>query len=276
MRKPTEVITSRQNALVKLTASLADRKFREREKLFRFDGKKLFREALEAALPLFAVLLRQSTADNVLDFVAELDAPADCRTVLLPDDLFDRISEEKSPDGVICISRHLDKFHKIITIDKRADFEQALSGGRSLLLESVRDPGNLGTVIRSAAAFGVERVVLSSDCADLYHARTLRAAMGTLFHTHILIVEKLTDAIAVLAKQGKVYAAALDASAVQLGCLTFGSDDAVVIGNEGHGLSAEVLAACTDTVYIPMASGVESLNAGVAASILLWEFYRGG
>ncbi|MBQ8341536.1 MAG: RNA methyltransferase [Clostridia bacterium] len=275
MRKPTEIISSRQNSLIKLTASLTERKFREREGLFRFDGKKLFREALDCALPLFAVLLRESSVEAVLDFVGDASPASDCRAAILPDELFDRISEEKSPEGVICLSRHLDKIHKIVTIEKRAALEELLEGGRSLLLESVRDPGNLGTIIRSAAAFDVSRVVLSKDCADLYHPRTIRAAMGTLFHTNAVVVEDLTDAIAVLARRGRVFAAALDEHAVQLGQVSFGEQDAVVVGNEGHGLSDSALAACTDRIYIPMTPGVESLNAGIAASVLLWEFYRG-
>ena len=276
MKNSMEIITSRQNALVKLTASLTERKLRLREGLFRFDGKKLFLEALQAGLPLYAVLLRESAADEILEAAAGHAVPEECRTVLLHDELFDRISEEKSPEGVICVSRHLDKIHKIITIEKRDTLQNVLSGGTSLLVESVRDPGNLGTLIRSAAAFGVERVVLSGDCADLYHPRTVRASMGTVFHTNVVVVEDLTAAISMLAKQGRVYAAALDDTALRLGQVSFGPCDAVVVGNEGHGLSAAVLNACTHKIYIPMAPGVESLNAGVAASVLLWEIYRGG
>lgn len=275
MRKPEERILSRQNGLVKLTASLAERKFREKEGFFRFDGKKLFLEALDAALPLFAVLIKETAADRLCEVTGDRLLPAGCRAVLLPDDLFDKISEEKSPEGIICVAPHLDKIHKIVTIDKRCDFENAFAAGRTLLLESVRDPGNLGTVIRSAAAFGVAQVVLSADCADLYHPRVIRAAMGTLFHTRVLITKDLTAAIALLSERGRVYAAALDATAARLGDLAFGAADAIVVGNEGHGLSSSVLEACTNKVYIPMTRGVESLNAGVAASILLWELYRG-
>lgn len=274
MQKPTEYITSRQNPLLKLTASLTERKYREREDLFRFDGKKLLCEALAVGLPLFAVLLRESAADGLVALTGGLALPADCRGVILPDELFDRISEEKSPEGVICVSRHLDKFHKIATMDNWVAVADMLDGGRTLLLESVRDPGNLGTIIRSAAAFGVDRVVLTKDCADLYHPRTIRAAMGTLFHTRVIVTEDLCEVIALLARQGSVYAAALDSTAVKLGQASFGANDAVVIGNEGHGLSDRVLAACTDKIYIPMEAGVESLNAGVAASVLLWELYR--
>ena len=275
MKKPTEIIASRQNALLKLTASLTERKYREREGLFRFDGKKLFLEGLDAGIPLFAVLLRESSADLILDAAGGRQLPDGCRVAVLPDDLFDRISEERAPEGVICVSRHLDKFHKIITIDKCRALDAELFKGQTLLLESVRDPGNLGTIIRSAAAFGVAQIVLSADCADLYNPRVIRAAMGTLFHMPVLIAQDIVGVIKALSHRGRVYAAALDESAKQLGELSFGEADAVVVGNEGHGLSAAVLAACTDKVYIPMAAGVESLNAGVAASVLLWEFYRG-
>ncbi len=273
MRKPQEIITSRQNALVSLTASLADRKHREREGLFRFDGKKLFLEALAVGLPLVAVLLRESSADALVAAAGECALPADCRAVLLPDELFERISEEKSPDGVICVAKRLDKFHKIITIDKRSDWEGELLPGKTLLLESVRDPGNLGTVIRSAGAFGVSNVVLSADCADLYHPRTIRAAMGVLFHQRVLVAERITDAVAVLRRRGRVFAAVLDEGAERLDRVHFGEHDAVMVGNEGHGISAETAAACGSSIYIPMESGVESLNAGIAASILLYELY---
>jgi TrmH family RNA methyltransferase len=271
----TEIITSRQNLLVSLAAGLLERKIRKREGMFRFDGKKLFREALVAHLPLYAVLLRESSVDEMLDFVRDLALPEGVRAVILPDALFERISEEKSPEGVICISKTLDKIHKIVTINKSAPDACAIPTGKTLLLESVRDPGNLGTIIRSARAFGVQNLVLSSDCADLYNPRTIRAAMGTLFSQRVYLAEDLVGVIGQLRKRGHVYAAALREEAARLGEVNFGENDAALVGNEGHGLSDEALAACSDTLYIPMECGVESLNAGIAASVILWELYRG-
>ena len=275
MQKEQEIITSRQNPLVQLTASLADRKHREKEGLFRFDDKKLMIEALDKGLPLVAILYRASSAEALMRIAAGKSLPDGCRTAVLADTLFDRISEEKAPDGVICLSKRLDKFHKIITIDKRCAPEEVFSAGRTLVLESVRDPGNLGTIIRSAAAFGIANLVLSADCADIYHPRTIRAAMGALFTKRIIVVEHVADAMQFLATRGRVYAAALDAGAVRLGEVRFGENDTVVVGNEGHGLSPAALAAATDKLFIPMEAGVESLNAGVAASVLLWELYQG-
>lgn len=275
MQKVTEIITSRQNPLVALACGLAERKIRRREGMFRFDGKKLFREALLSHLPLVAVLLREGSAEEILDFVGDLTLPDGVRAVVLPDTLFDRISEEKSPEGVICISKALDKIHKIVTIDKSAPECAAIPAGKTLLLESVRDPGNLGTIIRSASAFGVKNLVLSADCADLYNPRTIRAAMGTLFSQHVYLAEDLVSVIGALRTRSRVFAAALCEDAARLGEVKFGENDAALVGNEGHGLSDAALAACSDTLYIPMECGVESLNAGVAASVILWELYRG-
>ena len=274
MQKSIEMVTSRQNPLVSLTVKLADRKHREREGLFRFDGKKLFLEALAAGIPLYAVLLRESNKEAFLNAAADYALSDDCRFVILPDDLFDRVSEENSPEGVIVLARTITHLHR--TVDAAAwECEAPASGAsRVLFLESVRDPGNLGTIIRSARAFGVDLLVLSADCADIYNPRVLRAAMGTVFGQPIIRTPDLAAVIGAYAKTGRVFAATLDEGAVTLGNLPFRAGDAVIVGNEGHGLSSAVIAAATGSIFIPMAAGVESLNAGVAASVLLWELCR--
>ena len=274
MQKPQELITSRQNPLVSLTAKLADRKHREREGLFRFDGKKLFLEALAAGVALYAVLLRESAAASILTAADAYTLPADCRLVALTDELFDRISEEKSPEGVIVLARFMEGLHRTLDAAQWESTEPAADAARVLFLESVRDPGNLGTVIRSARAFGVDLIVLSSDCADIYHSRVLRAAMGTLFAQPIVRTADLARVIRTYGKKHRVFAATLDENAVTLGSTAFQMGDAVVVGNEGHGLSQAVITAATHAMFIPMAAGVESLNAGVAASVLLWELCR--
>lgn len=276
MQKPQEMITSRQNNLLVLTAKLSERKHREQEGLFRFDGKKLFLEALAAALPLTAVLLRESAADGILALARDYTLPKECRLAVLPDGLFDRLSEERAPEGVICISRRLDRIHKTVTADVWRTEGFATNARRVLFLESVRDPGNLGTIVRSARAFGVDLIVLSADCADIYNPRVLRAAMGTLFGQRIFVIPDFADAVRDYGQHARVFAATLSERSVQLGKITLRPGDAVLVGNEGHGLSSTAIAAATDCIYIPMEPGVESLNAGIAASVLLWELYRGG
>jgi len=273
-----ELITSRQNRRVVELAKLTDRKAREATRTFRFDGIKLLAEAIRNGVSLETVFLRATDAEHVMERVSE-DVGEDfslegIRFQLLSDEVFDKISEEKSPEGVISVAKYIDKLQKIVTIYNSEDF---LPGGneRIVLLESVRDPSNVGAIIRSAAALGVDRLIVSADCADFYHSRAVRASMGAVFNQRIDRVNSLPEAISGLQAAGRrVYAAALDADANRLGDFKIEKGDCVVIGNEGHGLSETVLCACDGKVFIPMSGRTESFNAAVAASILMWEFTR--
>ena len=145
-------------------------------------------------------------------------------------------------------------------------------GERALSLYSLRDPGNLGAVIRSAAAFGVEHIILSADSADIYNPKTVRAAMGTMFGIKISIVEDFASFINASRQAGRsVYAAELSDGAKSVKDIDLGRDDIFIIGNEGHGIPSEISALCTASVYIPISDGVESLNASVAAAVFMWE-----
>ncbi|MBE6633054.1 MAG: RNA methyltransferase [Ruminococcaceae bacterium] len=273
-----EIIRSRQNRTVVEVAKLTDRKAREATKSFRFDGIKLLWEAMKNRLPLETILLKESNGEALLrELMAEFGevAAALCGRVLtLSDEVFDKISEEKSPEGVICVAKYIDKLQKIVTIYNDGNFLTDAEE-RIVLLESVRDPTNVGAIVRSAAAIGIDRLILSADCADIYHPRAVRASMGTLFNQRIDRVSDLSAAIRALRASGRrVFAAALDEEAWRLGDFARRGGDCVVIGNEGHGLSAEVLEACDRAVYIPMSGRAESFNAAVAASILMWEFSK--
>lgn len=267
-----EIITSRQNALLVETHKLADRKHRTRQGLFRFDGVKLASEAIARGVELTAVLLRQSNAEAVVDRVTALAAeglPDTARCVMVADHVFDSLTEESAPEGIICVARMQGAWHRTW----QGDMDVPPIDERIVLLESVRDPSNLGAIIRSAAALGVDRLVLSADCADIYSAKTVRASMGTLFSQHIDRTDALSEYIVRLRESGRrVFAAALDESAQRLGGFEVLPGDCAVIGNEGHGLTQETIKACGQTVYIPMTDRAESLNAAVAAALLMWEF----
>ena len=274
-----EIIRSRQNKNIVELCKLTDRKAREATRTFRFDGIKLLEEAIKNDVEICAVFLSSSAQEKVLDFLrtrfgkAYEDKIEKCFVV--SDDIFDKISEEKSPEGVITIAKYIDKLQKNATIYNSVHFSE-MKNEHIVLLESVRDPSNVGAIIRSAAAIGVDRLILSADCADIYHPRAVRASMGTLFNQRIDRVGDLTATVAELRESGRrVFAAALNDRALPLGRFEILAGDAVVIGNEGHGLSAGVIAACSDSVIIPMSERAESFNAAVAASILMWEFAKG-
>ena len=274
-----EIIRSRQNKNIVELCKLTDRKAREATKTFRFDGIKLLEEAIKNDLEINAVFLSASAQGRVLDFLSLRfgkgyeDKIEKCFVV--SDDIFDKISEEKSPEGVITIAKYIDKLQKNATIYNSVHFLQAKNES-IVLLESVRDPSNVGAIIRSAAAIGIDRLILSADCADIYHPKAVRASMGTLFNQRIDRVGDLAATIEEMKESGRrVFAAALDERALMLGQFEIVAGDAVVIGNEGHGLSSEVVAACSNSVIIPMSGRAESFNAAVAASILMWEFAKG-
>lgn len=272
-----ETITSRQNAWISETAKLNDRKYRGKTGLFRFDGIKLTVEAVRADVPLTGVLLRASDAERVMERLRREGVDGFATTVrvaAVSDRVFDSLSEEKSPEGILCVAKQMPRRHDGWDGDAAA-VSASREEERVVLLESVRDPSNLGAMIRSAAAFGVDRLVLSDDCADIYSAKTVRASMGTLFSQKITRTARLTDYVGALRRSGRrVFAAALDSRAQRLGELSFRAGDCVAIGNEGHGLTDEMIQACTQSLYIPMTSRAESLNAAVAASILMWEFRK--
>lgn len=269
-----DTIRSRQNSLLVETGKLNDRKHRLRSGCFRFDGVKLMAEALRSGVALRAALLRASDAEQTVERVERLSGcpfPFEVRTVLLPDPLFAAMSDEQAPEGVICVASFMTELHGRPSEEELLPME----GERVVLLESVRDPSNLGAIIRSAAAFDVDRLILSADCADIYNAKTVRASMGTLFTQRITRVGDLPRAITRLQQSGRrVFAAALDHTAHCLGTFAVRQSDCVVIGNEGHGLSEQTICACGQTVYIPMSERAESLNAAVAASVLMWHFTK--
>ena len=272
-----EVITSRQNPTVKQICALLDKKSRRESGLFRFDGIKLFGEAVACGLSIERVVLSLGASGNVRDAVereiggGRLESS---RVLLVGEEVFSKISEERSPEGIVTVARALEQKHRTHT-----ELDGFCIGReeRILVAESLRDPGNLGTVIRSCAALGIDRLVISDDCADLYNPKTIRAAMGGLFRMDVDVIptRELAAAIGLLRASGRrVFAAALREDAHALGELELLRGDCFVIGNEGHGLSKSVISACDACAIIPMTEGSESLNAAAAAAICIWETVR--
>ena len=272
-----EVITSRQNPTVKQICALLDKKSRRESGLFRFDGIKLFGEAVACGLSIERVVLSLGASENVRDAVEreiESGRLESSRVLLVGEEVFSKISEERSPEGIVTVARALEQKHRTHT---ELDGFCVGREERILVAESLRDPGNLGTVIRSCAALGIDRLVISDDCADLYNPKTIRAAMGGLFRMDVDVIptNKLAAAIGILRASGRrVFAAALREDAHALGELELRRGDCFVIGNEGHGLSESVISACDACAIIPMTEGSESLNAAAAAAICIWETVR--
>lgn len=266
-----EIITSRQNPTVRELVALLDKKERRRSRLFRIDGYKLFREAVNCGAEIKLVAVCAEKSEKYLPEVQKIGAKA----VILSPDVFSKITEEKSPDGIIAVVKYLDKIHK--TLDMSEISALASSERRIMAFESLRDPGNLGTVIRSASAFGVDTLLLSSDCADIYNPKTLRGAMGAIFSREIIFCDDLPAVLSRFSCEGRrVLAAILDTEAVAVDKAAISGRDIILIGNEGHGLSCAAVEASDVSVILPINTGmgVESLNAATAASVFMWEQKR--
>lgn len=269
-----EIITSRQNSLVKTVCALSEKKARRESGLFRFDGKKLLAEALDSSIEIKYIVYNAEgrERDYVLSLNDSLEARG-ARLVAVSGDVFDKISEEKSPEGIVTVAKRPDAL-----AEKYSCSEQLPSRDEKILIaESLRDPANLGTVMRSAYALGIDRLVLTDDCAEIYSPKALRSAMGAAFKMRTLEVpsDKLAYFIEDLRVTGRrAFAAALDEKAAILGGFELKRGDFFVIGNEGHGLCEKTVRACDCSVIIPMREGAESLNAAAAAAICIWETVR--
>ena len=273
-------IASRSNPETVFAASLLTKKGREETGLFTADGEKLFRESAkpENASKIDRIYLRESASDRYLPLITELlggeFADSD-RTVVFSDPAFEKITSEKSPQGIITVLKTIDFSKNYIKIEKK-DLSR-LDGKRIVALCGVRDPGNLGAIVRSAVAFGFSEMVLSSDCVEVTNPKTVRAAMGGVFSIGFRTVSDFGSFITSAREAGRrVFAAELREGAAPLFEIGIRSDDVIVIGNEGQGIPREISALCDSSVYIPISERSESLNAAVAASLFLWEQSKAG
>ena len=250
-----EIITSKANSLLSRVRKLNSRRaFRRAEGAFAAEGPKLLGEALRWGGELEAVICAAG--------VPLPELPAQVRVAEVGDALLASIADTQSPQGIVFICKG-----KSLTVPDR------LAGRRYLLLDGVQDPGNVGTLWRTADAFGADGLILCGGCADPWSPKTVRATMGAVFRLPVYECS-LEEAAGRLAQAGvPLYAAALREDTVDVRAVPL-DRAAVVIGSEGRGVSQEALERCWKTVKIPMRDRCESLNAAVAASVALWEMAR--
>lgn len=252
-------ITSIHNPMIQQLRGLQKARARREAGLFVAESAKMVREAL--ALSLCRTLVVESgRQDEYADMIAQ--AEGDGREVLLVSPaVMQAVSEAKTPQGVCC------------TAEIRPEPDM-LAGERIVALDGVQDPGNVGTILRTADAAGFDGALLSDGCADLYGAKTLRATMGSIFRVPTKRTGDLPAALLELRARGYAIVA------TELGGEDFYEKCphrkcVLVIGSEGRGVSPEVRAAATHHLALPMRGGAESLNAAVAAGIMIYEMARG-
>ena len=240
------MITSKDNSKYKMWVKLSQKKYRQKEQLFLVEGEHLVLEAKKAGV-LVDVLLCEGVSFDIDSPVTYLAKP-----------LFEKLASTVTSTGVMAVCRmqvgHIKK------------------NNRLLLVDGVGDPGNLGTLIRSALAFGFDGLIMSEDTVDVYNEKVVRATQGALFNLAISR-RNLVDYVIELQKSGVVvYATALSDDAKMMSDIRPTEYMAFVVGNEGAGIRESLVETCDGNVVIEMTSQVESLNVGVAGSILMHGF----
>ena len=249
-----EKITSRANPLMTHIRKLSSAAYRRETGEYLCDSPKLLAEAVQWGAEIVTVV---ATAE------AELPALGDSvRCVEVPRDVMESISPMKTPQGVLFTCRL-----PVTALPAKPE------GKRYMVLDGVQDPGNVGTIWRTADAFGCDGLILLSGCADPYSAKTVRSSMGAVFRLPVYTATAVEMKEALAAAHIPLYGAALRDDTLDARDVDY-TRSAIAIGSEGRGLTEEMLTLCDRTVRIPMAERCESLNAAIAATVLLWEAYR--
>lgn len=247
-----EKITSRKNAFITHLRTLAsDAGYRREQAEFLCDGLKLLSEAMDCGAEILSILWKEDGAAGSSACPIQYIAPAD---------LFDYVSPMKNSPGPLFTVRLPGKVG-----GERID--------NAIVLENVQDPGNVGTVLRTANALCIGAVVLIGECADLYSPKTVRATMGAIFRQRIFRLNRSELPVWLEEHSLPLIGAALSKEAKDLRKVDI-THSAVAVGSEGQGLSKELLSMCRSTVIIPMDARSESLNAAVAAAVFMWEMSR--
>jgi TrmH family RNA methyltransferase len=257
-----ELIASVQNPRIKQWAKLHTRKERERTGRFLLEGPHLVEEACRANMAMEAVLLEGGR--EIPDWLTEYCAMHSVSLIQVTRPVLEKVADTKTPQGMVAIAE----------IPRRCP-EALPEDGLFLLLDRVQDPGNVGTLIRTADAAGFNGVIIGEGSADIYNSKTLRSTMGSLFHLPVW-QEEITEFIGRARGQQshlRVIGTSLQESKPYTE-VAYKGLVLLVIGNEGSGISDEVLALADENVIIPIYGQAESLNAAIAGSILMYEAVR--
>jgi RNA methyltransferase, TrmH family len=254
------IITSKNNNLIISTAKLKSLKYRNIKKAFLIESKKVVDTALTSEYKIRTIFYQNDKYDN---FKNTLDKAESINIEIFPvtSQVMEKLSFSKTPQGIIAVADMM---------------ESNLNDIKSSLIvacDTLSDPGNLGTIIRTADAVGAGAVILNKECVDIYNDKVIRASMGSLFNIDIVSVDNLTDALSKLQKQD-----------YRVGCGHLNGTDffdrqidkksILVIGNEANGVSVKVSRICDHKWKLPMIGKAESLNAAIAAGIMLYDMTR--
>lgn len=252
-----DIISTTKNKTYKYIKALQQKKTRMRERRFTVEGIKSVREAAASAMRIAITAVSESFYGN-----ENFDYPAEAGLFVVKDELFAGLCDTKTPQGIIAV----------IDMPSHSDFS-AIAGKPYIYCDNVSDPGNLGTIIRTADAAGFGAVLLSPGCADLYSPKTVRSSMGSFFNIDV-VPDFEMPRLFEMKKQGfELYCGALRKDSMNYTSADFKKPSVIIVGNEANGVCDEILAECRH-IIIPIQGCAESLNAAVAAAVMMYELVR--
>lgn len=255
-------ITAKDNKTVKhISKLLTKSRYRKEQGLFVVEGLRLCYDAVRSGAFIDTLICTDEAIEKHSDVVSQLQEKARA-SYKVSSNIFSLLSDTKTPQGVICVVKALDNKLQFDTINNKY-----------VLLQNMQDPSNLGAVLRSADALGFSGVVLTKDSCDIYSPKVCRASMGAVFRVPFMICEDECEFVKEFNEFGKSYAAVVR-NGTSITELDYAGTSLLCIGNEGNGLTEDLVNSCTYPVTIPMKGNAESLNAAAAAGIIMWEMIR--
>jgi len=257
-------INSADNKILKQAASLSEKKHRDALGLYLIEGPNFIKDAINYGGRLRFIFIRAGNASLEIEEILSLSEDKGPAVITLSDIAFEKICSTKTSQGIVAVAEQ-----------RRWKEEEFFKGENSniLVLDRIQDPGNMGTMIRTAEALGFGGVLLLKGCADPYGSKLVRAAAGSLFRLPLFNAEDPKSAITLLKKYGKNLFSAVMTGGEPCFKAKIAQNAAIIIGNEGNGICEELLKA-SNLLSIPMTGDIESLNAALAAGILMYEAYR--
>lgn len=258
-------LTAASNPVIKEVRSLKNKSDREDKGLYFIEGTRFVSEAFKENAGIRYTIFSETFLSGGSS--AELTGAAEQKGIAsyeVPDNLFGSISDTRNPQGILAV----------LELEKKLLREMSIGEGTLILLDNISDPGNMGTIIRTADAAGCAGVVVSDGCADIYNPKVLRSTMGSIFHIPVCYGGSIAEMMQSVKRKGFQLCASHLEGSVSIYEADLSGNTALIIGSEAGGISAETVKNADLLVKIPMAGLAESLNASVAAGVMMFEAMR--
>lgn len=260
-------INSKENIHIKYAKKImTSSKFRNQENCFLIEGIRLCEDALNNSVVLKETFYTKKCFEKSKNVLEKIISKSQ-KSFMVSEGLMNIISDTDAPQGIVCICE------KNMS---NVNFEDELNAvNKIVLLENIQNPSNLGTIFRTCDALKVENIVILGNGCDVYNPKVLRGSMGSVFRLNIFEFKNFLELINKLKENGfKIYATTPRSDACFVNNIDFDEKSAIIFGNEGNGLTQELIDICDKKIKIPMNSNAESLNVSVACGILIWEMTK--